>query len=76
MHVWQLLPVHQVRVLAIGPQGEILGRVRGYNWRVARSAVTVQADTVIAAHLRAARLGRGEQHHRHDHGATGVKPLG
>ncbi|MGI8546150.1 MAG: hypothetical protein ACR2M1_02275 [Gemmatimonadaceae bacterium] len=40
--------MHQVHLLAIGPQGEILGRLRAYTWRVARSAVTVQADTVIA----------------------------
>lgn len=34
--------------MAIGLQDEILHQLRACNWRVARSAVTVQADTVIA----------------------------
>jgi len=51
VHVGQLFLVHQVRLVAVGPDGEVLGRVRAYNWRVqpgARGVVTMLADTVVA----------------------------
>jgi hypothetical protein len=48
MHVGQLLPIHQVHILALDAQGQILGRVRAYNWRVLRNVISLQADTVVA----------------------------
>lgn len=49
MHPGQVVLVHQLRVLVIGPEHETLGRVRAYRWRVdGAAAARVAADTVEA----------------------------
>lgn len=48
LHVGQLVPMRQMRILAIGAQGELLGRVRAYNLRVPNNAVSMLADTLVA----------------------------
>lgn len=39
--------VGDVRVFALDAEGQVLGRVRAFNWRVPRTAVQIVADTVV-----------------------------
>lgn len=48
LHPGQALVLHNVRVLAIDAQGQILGRVRAYQFRVPGGPLTVHVDTLTA----------------------------
>ena len=48
LRVGQEFVVHKVRVMARSADGELLGRVGAYQWRVARSIVQLKADTIVA----------------------------
>lgn len=48
LHVGQLVPMRQMRILAMDAQGELLGRVWAYNFRIVNNLVTMRADTLVA----------------------------
>ena len=48
LRVGQQFVVNRVRVIARSAEGELLGRVGAYQWRVPRSIITLKADTIIA----------------------------
>ena len=48
IRVGQQFVINKVRVMARSADGELLGRVGAYNWRVQRSIIDLNADTLIA----------------------------
>ncbi len=54
VHVGQAFVMHQVRLLAIDSSGNVLGRVRGYRWRIPPGPLAVQAPDTVTA-MRAGR---------------------
>lgn len=48
LRVGQILPLSKLHILAVDAQGGLLGRVWGYNLRIAGTVVTMRADTIVA----------------------------